>query len=288
MQTCPICKVNEDPRLLRNYRNEHGNFTLYECLRCNAQFWTPLKSLGAEWYNEKNPYAIQESLVLKVSREYHANFLDKYGNDLKGEIILDVGCGSGEFLAELQKRGAQVWGIDFNGIAIEIAKRHFNLHNVFQTSLEEFSKRSDIPAFDTITFFEVLQYSQDPTNFVQLIKNLIKPTGRIYLSVPERGRIFASFDQWDFPPNHLTRWNRKSLEHLFERVGLEILSLIHLEELKILMGSVNGRFRFGLVKKAIIVSKNKQTLKSFSRFLYVVARIKEYVVGFIPATFLFL
>ena len=36
--------------------------------------------------------------------------------------ILDVGCGSGKFVVECAKRGAEVWGMDISREMIEIAK----------------------------------------------------------------------------------------------------------------------------------------------------------------------
>ncbi len=282
MTVCPICKQNGRLMSLREYRNTYGRFVLYECLECQGQFWDPLRSPGAGWYEERGSYGVYEAVVPKVSRAYHTQFLHRYRGSLQGKTVLDVGCGSGEFLAELQEQGAEVWGLDFDKTAVAAAQKYFNLRNIFTASVEEFSLRPDVPAFDIVTCFEVLQYAQDPRAFAQALKRIAK--GTVFVSVPERERMLAVFDHWDLPPNHLTRWNEESITRLFTSVGFRVAAIHHVESLRMLMGSVNGRFRLGLVKKAALGPKRQKV--SFSRSLYVLGRWKEYAFGLIPALIL--
>ena len=284
MTVCPICKQNGRLTNLQEHHNAYGKFVLYECSECRGQFWDPLRSRGPGWYEERGSYGVYEAVVPKVSRAYHTQFLQRYQRSLQGKVVLDVGCGSGEFLAELQKQGAQVWGLDFDKTAAAAAQKHFNLRNIFTASVEEFSKRSDIPAFDIVTCFEVLQYAQDPRAFAQALKRVVKPSGTVFVSVPARERMLAMFDQWDFPPNHLTRWNGESIARLFSSCGFRVAAINHVESLRMLMGSVNGRFRLGLVKKS--ASGPKRQGGSFSKSLYILGRWKECILGLIPALIL--
>jgi len=284
MIICPVCKKQGDLASLQEHRNEYGKFTLRECSECQAQFWDPLRSPGASWYEESGSYGVQEAVVPKICRGYHTQFLSRWRGSLKGKTVLDVGCGSGEFLAELQKQGAVAWGLDFDKTAVAAAQKHFNLQNIFILSLEEFSKRRDVPSFDIVTCFEVLQYAEDPFAFAQALRRVVNPLGKVFVSVPERKRILAQFDQWDFPPNHLTRWNKESITRLFASAGFYVVAVRHMEALRMLMGSVNGRLRFGLVKKSALGPGRQKA--SFSKFLHILGRVKEYALGLIPALLL--
>ena len=59
-------------------------------------------------------------------RESEAEFLERcaevHGNGRKG-AVLDLGCGGGQFLAEMQQRGWQAAGVDLSSRMIALAKQ---------------------------------------------------------------------------------------------------------------------------------------------------------------------
>lgn len=287
-QICPVCREGKNFNFIRDYRKKKYNFSLFECRLCEVQFWTPFKSPSAEWYKDlyqkTKEYELNQGLKANINRGYHKNFLKKYKDSINGAKILDLGCGRGEFIAELRKRGSDVWGIDFDKNAIEIAKKNFGLKNAYAMSFADFFGSQNICQFDFVTFFEVIEHIDNPLEFIQNVEKILKPGGKIVLSTPCRDRFLANLARWDFPPHHLVRWNRESISNLFEKIDFEISDINYQEQFKHLLAAFNEKFRLDLVEKTMRGTKSKPTI--ITKIVYFGARLKEYIIGTVPAAIL--
>jgi len=204
-----------------------SSYSLYECQKCKVQFWSPFRNPGSEWYEAQEHYRLDEP---KVYRGYHMTFLDSSPVFPQGTRVLDIGCGTGELLGELHKRNCEVWGVDSDKRDIEVAKQFFGLSNLYAMPLDDFFLKMDLPLFDIITFFEVLEHLDNPLAFIDNVKKLLKPGGRIIMSVPSRDRMLANLYDWDFPPYHLSRWNVTAISNLFAKIGFKINSIKYSDE----------------------------------------------------------
>ena len=101
-----------------------------------------------------------------------------------GKRILDVGCGSGKFVVECAKRGAEVLGMDISREMIEIAKV-FCEKNGVEAELRIGDATEELPkGFDVCVALGVLEYFGDPK---PILRNLFASTekgGKIIFSVP--------------------------------------------------------------------------------------------------------
>ncbi len=258
-QLCPVCKEKADFKFIQNYKNREGKWSLFECSKCNVQFWMPFKNPGIVHY-ERN-YIVRDTLKPKILYGYHKKFLKTYEKFSVCGKVLDLGCGTGDLIAILKQKGCKVWGVDLDKNAINFAKKYFKLENVYPISCEEFFTLENIPRFDLITAFELLEHLDNPLNFLQNIKNLLKKEGIAVISTPSRERILPNLWPADFPPHHLTRWNEKAIFNLFEKVGFEIIRIDYTDQLKFLMESLNSKLRLGLVLKTARISKHKKINK---------------------------
>jgi len=284
---CPICKKGKQFRFVRDFIRSQIRYSLYECADCLVQFWLPLKTVENIWYEDNNPYKVRDLAKSKISRGYHKNFLKTYKIFPSGIKILDLGCGSGEFIAELEKRGCEVWGVDFDRDAIDIAKNRFGLKNVFALPFEKFFEKQDLPKFDIITFFEVIEHLADPNAFIEKTKTLLKEDGKIVLSTPCRERVLSNLNSWDFPPHHFTRWNKEAVARLFLRYGFKIFRISYVEQCRIISESILGKLKTGLVAKSISESRSAGKTLIIPKAIYVLGRVKM-MLGKIPACFLLL
>jgi SAM-dependent methyltransferase len=222
---CAICGQEIDIKPLY----DHKGYKLYHCRSCDVMFWHPMKNPGVEWYDASFFYCGRRLAWLKPKTVdwNHARFLKD--TPVRGGKLLDVGCGTGDFLIMAQGAGYSVTGIDFSQTTIEIARSRFGLKELYPYSLEQLLTEKPGVKYDVIVFFELLEHLDDVPGFMNSVKKLLKPGGFVALSVPNRDRwrvnpIGFSVKEWDCPPNHLTRWNIPALENLFTSQGFSVLS----------------------------------------------------------------
>ena len=105
-------------------------------------------------------------------------------NPTSGKRILDVGGGSGKFVVECAKRGAEVLGIDISRKMIEIAK-DFCVKNKVEAELEIGDATEELPkGFDVCVALGVFEYFENPK---PILRNMFASTnkgGKIIFSVP--------------------------------------------------------------------------------------------------------
>jgi 2-polyprenyl-3-methyl-5-hydroxy-6-metoxy-1,4-benzoquinol methylase len=139
----------------------------------------------------------------------------------RGQKVLDVGCGEGNFLAKVQGKGAIASGIELNRKAAKIAKdKGIHVHE------ELLQSHQLIDFYDVVTSFQVLEHVADPLAFVQGCIKVLRPGGTLVIGVPNDDS-FLRLDPTNYlnqPPHHMGLWNRRSLSALAAVTDLEIKS----------------------------------------------------------------
>lgn len=214
---CPACGRPTETAPL-----EYSNHaSLHDCAGCDLHFWYPVKMPDAAWYEAT--YQGRDHTIMSLEPG-HLFFLGDPAAPKKGRL-LDLGCGTGGFLAAARDAGFDTTGIEPNKNAIRIARDRYGLRSVFAALPAEFLKAHPREKFDTVTFFEVLEHQDDPQAFIDTAKSFLKDDGFIALSVPNRNRWQTGTDSLDYPPNHLTRWSPVALRNFIESNGFEVLSM---------------------------------------------------------------
>ena len=153
--SCPLCAGQAKFSHQETHYDREVRYDLYECSSCGAQFWMPLKNPGADWYEHDARYAGGNDDPPREPYWTHR----KAVSFLKGKEgkVLDVGCGTGNFLSWAKENGWDVYGIDFDGNAVRAAREVFELPNVEQASLGEYiAAHPDYAgSFDLVGFFDV-------------------------------------------------------------------------------------------------------------------------------------
>ena len=175
----------------------------------------------ARWYERMYGGRDEKLLPLEPGHKYFlADPLAPRGGEL-----LDIGCGTGNFLAAARDRGYGVTGIELDRNAARFAKERLGLQRVFPLTISEFAGQHAGEQFDVVTFFEVLEHQAAPAEFLQKVKVCVRPGGMIALSVPNRERWLTGPDVLDYPPNHFLRWNAGALRQFLNAQGFEVLSI---------------------------------------------------------------
>lgn len=147
----------------------------------------------------------------------------------RGSRVLDVGCGDGALGAALKAAGAQlVAGIEFDHAAAERARTILDV--LVEGSVLDCPLPFALGEFDYVIFADVLEHLPDPDAALQRCLPLLKPNGRVLVSVPNTrfytvlARLLA--DRWTYTDSgvrdrtHLRIFTRHSLEAMLWRHDL--------------------------------------------------------------------
>jgi len=175
----------------------------------------------ARWYEQMYGGRDQGILPLEPGHKYFlADERVPRGGDL-----LDIGCGTGNFLAAACEAGYRVTGTELDRNAARFAKERLGLERVLPLTIAEFAEQFADQKFEVVTFFEVLEHQTEPVEFLRNVKKCLKPHGMIALSVPNRERWLTGPDVLDYPPNHFLRWNAATLGKFLAAQGFEVSSV---------------------------------------------------------------
>lgn len=190
-----------------------------------------------------HPQPRDERLAAAYSREYYGSSRRKFiapiaalvnlfqGGRVRlvsrripgGGSILDIGCGNGGFLLQMQRRGYRVQGTEWTaGAAARVPKEsNIPMHVGDLSDL-------DLPpqSFDAITLWHVLEHLRRPRETLEKIRTLLKDDGTLFMSMPnaesaQANRYGAHWFHHD-PPRHLFGFGPRSLTRLLEQTGFHI------------------------------------------------------------------
>ena len=122
---------------------------------------------------------------------------------LEGLKILDVGCGEGGTSLALAEKGARVTAIDFNPKRVQKFRRQVSVAGVGLSIEVGNAQNLNFPneAFDCILLQDVLEHLPHPEKAIQEINRVLKRSGLIYLSTPNRWSPlnFICDPHWNLP-----------------------------------------------------------------------------------------
>jgi len=140
--------------------------------------------------------------------------------------LLDVGCGPGGNLNNLQEQGWDVYGIELSEAAVARARAvvgdRVHCGTLATAPFEEES-------FDVIFMSHSLEHVFDPVQELRRVRKLLKAEGRLIIAVPNvdslEAKLFSRWwIHWD-PPRHLYHFSKKTLIRLLEQAGFHVLRL---------------------------------------------------------------
>lgn len=122
---------------------------------------------------------------------------------LSGKNILDIGCASGFLYKDLKRPDNRVIGADISETAIAEAKKSIDAAFCLDIENDPWPEEFTKQPFDLIICAEIIEHLFDQDNFLEKIKKILKPSGKVIISTP----------------NFLT-WNNR-LRMLFGQFGLK-------------------------------------------------------------------
>lgn len=220
-----------------------GSYNVFRCAACRLLFLHPQPSPEqlARHY-PSNYYAFQgERTEDRRHERLYANLYGPQSSALRrlvfspyrpllrslpsarGGRLLDVGCGSGHFLATARKiLGADVYGVEPYSYDATFAER--NKLSIFNGTVEQ----AEFPDafFDVITMNHVFEHLRCPRSTLRELRRIIKPGGEVIIGVPQsRSLLYWIFGSrwWQLDvPRHLFVPCARNLKTLAEGSGFTV------------------------------------------------------------------
>lgn len=244
---CLVCG-DTSPRL----RYQITRFQVLECTACRQIYLDPLPDeqeihdLFAELYATgggsvpelKSYYGFcYDDSPSNPLVQLYESWLDKIEARHEPGRILDVGSGTGLFLAIAKRRGWDVYGIDGSVEATDYAREHFGL-DLWTGEFEDFKSRGE--RFDVITGWDIIEHSRDPVSLLKAMRDCLSPNGSVVLSTPDQhsvldvlagafyrltgGRSTRALEKF-YIEQHFLYFTGATLGQAFERAGLRVRSI---------------------------------------------------------------
>jgi SAM-dependent methyltransferase len=220
--TCPVCK---SPRAALRYRITR--FEILDCSGCGLVYlWPPpgpeeIRAMFAQLYTSGEgsvpelhgyyEYCYEDEPANPLVQAYERWLAELERHRAPGRL-LDVGCGTGLFLAVARRRGWEPFGIDACEEATRHAREHFGLE-VWDGEFSEFAASGR--RFDAITGWDVIEHSREPVALLRSVRGCLAPGGAVALSTPNQRSIL------DLVAGALYRWTGGRIRRPLEKFYIE-------------------------------------------------------------------
>lgn len=238
LKNCPICEKTSFSNYLNveDHTVSHKEFTIQQCNNCDFLLTNPRPSeeeIGA--YYQSSAYISHHdeakdamSRIYTSVRDYTINQKVKLINDISQArgSLLDIGCGTGNFIQAAKKDTWHVSGTEPDSGARNVAIKRVGDHIYGGIQTPEL----DNGLFDIITLWHVLEHIHNLNDNIVWIKNHLKEHGKIVIAVPnpqsydagKYGRFWAAYDV----PRHLYHFTKASMKALLTKHDLLVTQIL--------------------------------------------------------------
>jgi SAM-dependent methyltransferase len=195
------------------------DYRIFRCGRCQLGFSEPAVSGNSDFY----------AFVTQLPNYYQENrwewgvLAERFNRDSRSFKLLEIGCGTGNFLREMQAlENVDAIGIDTHQASVSEALE--KKVNAYCLSLEEFTSSYPDQRFQVVCAFHCLEHVESPVALMKAAMSVLSPDGVVVISVPYTSPAPGSIsrDPMNLPPHHLTQWCQTSLEALADAVDATV------------------------------------------------------------------
>ena len=208
------------------------------CKRCKLVYLNPQPNQAVldYFYRIENRYfspSYQRSplFVRKLSSigfQKKVNILSNFIN-LKNKLrLLDIGCSSGDFLYQLQKRFPfEVYGIDKDDKAIEFINENYKNIKAYQGTIFDVNLENNY--FDIIIMSGYLEHEKKIAEALGKVNELLKPKGIIIIEAANIEDKLAQLDidHWPYwvPPFHIIHFSPSTIQMVLSNANFKVLDI---------------------------------------------------------------
>ena len=156
--------------------------------------------------------------------------------------LLDVGSGTGDFLATCKNDNWKVFGVEPSQEARSISEKK---GIVSMNNLSELKENN----FDVITLWHVLEHVENLYEYLEILQSKLKPNGILIIAVPNYKSYdskyykehWAAFDV----PRHLWHFSQSSIEKLFAKFSMKVEKTIPMKYDSYYVSMLSEKYKSG-------------------------------------------
>jgi len=204
--------------------------------------------------------------------------------------ILDIGCGTGDFLVACKTDGWSIFGVEPSAKARDLTfqkliKKNSSVENTIEKDIEDILEYQDkTKQYDVITMWHVLEHVPNLSVYIKILKNLLKPNGVLIIAVPN----FKSYDADYYKeywaaydvPRHLSHFSPKSIKILFEEIQMEVLNILPMKFDAYYISLLSEKYKSGASNpfkafyRGFISNLKARSTKQYSSLIYIIKNVR--------------
>jgi len=180
------------------------------------------KYYGGDYFSEDEQAGHNRKLELSLTNRFYFQVCRHLRVATCPTPLLEIGPGTGSFMAWAKERGYRVMGYDLARVDMhpDIKPDEIRIGPLDTCSFPPES-------FDIIVSHWVFEHLRNTRPIMEKVMTWLKPGGSVIISVPNSDCLDAKFfgDHWHHAvvPDHISQFTMTSLEKLMELHGLEIV-----------------------------------------------------------------
>ena len=232
IKNCPVCNKSNFSKHLesKDFSVSKESFVVVSCDTCDFHFTNPRPSdenlgkyyISDHYISHNNTRRTLFEKIYQLVRRIAINGKFRLiSTFFRSGRILDVGCGTGDFLNKCKSKNWETKGVEPSEIARNQAINNHKLDVEESTDLSKLEGE-----FDIITMWHVLEHVSSLNETLVQFNQLLSKKGKIIIAVPNLESYDAKYykEYWaayDLPI-HLYHFSKKSICTLFEKHGFSL------------------------------------------------------------------